>query len=272
MASDLAPAPSMSWKQQTRSLLGRALSVSRLHRLALKDVATIVAFHRVNDTIPEDGLTRGSRDFEDLCRLFRDNFDVLPLADMVSRLGRGASMARTLSITFDDGYLDNFEVAAPILKRLALPATFFVATHFLGSTTVPWWDEQLARQPGWMTWDHVCTLAREGFDIGAHTQRHVDLGKVSGADAQAEITGSHADILREIGTAPAHFAYPYGRVDNMLDSNRALVAAAGFTCCLSCHGGLARPGDDPFRLHRVPISPWYRTPQQFLFEVAARSA
>lgn len=58
-------------------------------------------------------------------------FNVLPLEDAVRRLYDGTIPARALAITFDDGYSDNEEVAAPILHKLGLHATFFVSTGFL---------------------------------------------------------------------------------------------------------------------------------------------
>ncbi len=57
--------------------------------------------------------------------------NVLPLNEAVRRLAAGTLPARSLSITFDDGYADNVTVAAPILRRYGLHATFFVATGFL---------------------------------------------------------------------------------------------------------------------------------------------
>lgn len=253
-------------RRATKSLIEKGLAVSGLHRTFLGEFGIVVAFHRVNDTIPEDGLTKGSRDFERFCRFFRANFDVVPLDDFVGRLRRGDSVRGRLAITFDDGYLDNVEVAAPILRKLDLPATFFVATRFLGSSVVPWWDAALPRQPGWMTWDDVRLLHREGFDIGAHTQTHIDLGKVHGDEADREIVGSRKDIWDELGRIPNHFAYPYGQRNNLLQSNLERVEAAGFQCCLSCYGGLTPSGGDPFRLQRIPISEWYRTPEQFAVE------
>jgi len=179
---------------------------------------------------------------------------------------------RSVVITFDDGYLDNFEVAAPILTRLALPATFFVVTRYMSTDTVAWWDESLPRQPGWMSWEQVRQLARAGFEIGAHTRTHVDLGKVRGEEAEREIAGAREDLARELGRAPAHFAYPYGQREHLLEENRELVRQAGYQSCVSCFGGTAHCGTDPFALRRFPIARWYRTPEQFAFEVLTRSS
>jgi peptidoglycan/xylan/chitin deacetylase (PgdA/CDA1 family) len=58
-------------------------------------------------------------------------FNVIPLADGVAGIKAGKLPPRALSITFDDGYANNATVAAPILSRLGLHATFFIATGFL---------------------------------------------------------------------------------------------------------------------------------------------
>lgn len=103
-----------------------------LMSIALRDRLSVLIFHRV---LPQaDELLPGEPDaarFESLMAWVGSVFRVLPLADAVRRLKRGALPARALCITFDDGYANNLTVAAPILARLGLPATFFVATGFL---------------------------------------------------------------------------------------------------------------------------------------------
>lgn len=262
----------MSLRQYTGSWIGRGLVTGKLHRPLLSDRGIVVAFHRVNDDIPEDGLTRSSRDFDRFCRFFRTYFDVIPLTEFVTRLERRQSVAGTLSITLDDGYRGNFEVAAPILARLGLPATFFVVTRYLGTNIVPWWDRELRKQPGWMTWDQVRTLNDQGFEIGAHTRNHADLGAVDGSEAELEIRGSRDDLRAELGITADLFAYPYGQANNLLEANRERAKDAGFRCCASCFGGLSRSGSDPFKLKRVPIAPWLRTPSQFAFEALIGAA
>ncbi len=93
---------------------------------------SILIYHRV---LPEpDPLGLGgpeSARFERTMRLVSRFFRVLPLSEAIDRLRRDALPPRAACITFDDGYADNAEVALPVLKRLGLPATFFVATAFL---------------------------------------------------------------------------------------------------------------------------------------------
>lgn len=258
----------MSVSHTAKTLMGHGLIASRLFRYTLGDGGIVVAFHRVNDEIPEDGLTRNSRAFAAFCRRFKASFDVITLTDFVSRLERNESVAGKLAITFDDGYLDNFTVAAPILRKLALPATFFITTGFIGSTIVPWWDAAISPRQPWMNWDQVRQLAAEGFEIGAHTQTHPDLGKIDGDEAEKEIVGSREELRDAIGRVPEHFAYPYGQPNNLLESNLERVKRAGFRSCVSCFGGRAASSTDPHRLKRVPISTWFRSPEQFVFEVA----
>jgi peptidoglycan/xylan/chitin deacetylase (PgdA/CDA1 family) len=63
--------------------------------------------------------------------LLARNFRVLPLREAVARLGRGDLPARSVCITFDDGYANNCELAMPILRARQLPATVFVASGYL---------------------------------------------------------------------------------------------------------------------------------------------
>ena len=93
---------------------------------------SVLAYHRV--LAERDPLLTGEPDaaeFEHRMRWVKANFDVLPLGDAVRALREDRLPRRALCITFDDGYADNYCSALPILRRLGLPATFFIATGFL---------------------------------------------------------------------------------------------------------------------------------------------
>jgi peptidoglycan/xylan/chitin deacetylase (PgdA/CDA1 family) len=93
---------------------------------------SVLAFHHVlREHDPLQPSEPSARDFEQRLRWVSSWFNVLPLCDAVSRLKAGRLPERALAITFDDGYADNHDVALPILRKLGLHATFFVATAYL---------------------------------------------------------------------------------------------------------------------------------------------
>ncbi len=101
-------------------------------RLQPQPRLSVLIFHRVmaqHDPLRPNEPTE--HEFEHRMRWVRENFNVLPLDEAANALAQGKLPRRALAITFDDGYADNYTRAAPILKRLGLHATFYVATGFL---------------------------------------------------------------------------------------------------------------------------------------------
>ena len=252
-----------------KHLLGRSLYAIRLDALLMRNEAVVVAFHRVRDDASEsDALTVDTRTFESYCRFFARFFNVMSLPALISMLESGRQPNRALAITFDDGYRDNFTNAAPVLEKLSLPATFFVVSRWIGTSIVPFWDRARGVEYPWMNWDEVKALQKRGFEIGAHTRTHVDLGSVAGRDARLEIAGAREDLESALGARVESFAYPFGTPNHLTEANRAYVKSAGFRCCCSAFGGTISRATDPFHIPRVPISTWHPYPYQFGFDVS----
>lgn len=258
--------PMLDRKRMMKTVLGRIARISGAYERAFGSTMLITAFHRVSRRLPEDSLTCSAAKFERFCRFFSRYARVVPLAEQVAACREGKGMSGTVSITFDDGYLDNFEVAAPILRSLQLPATFFITTGFIGSQLTAPWDVALMQQPGWMSWDNVRSLAAQGFEIGAHTDTHIDMGSVDAETVRLELEVSKQKIERELGISVQLFAYPFGNRENISDRSRQLVRDLGFACCVSSYGGVNMPGTSPYELKRLPIAEWFATPDQFGFE------
>lgn len=108
------------WRQTLLQILSPSGNRARL---------LVLTFHQVPRE--PDALLPGiasSTQFEAQMGWLSDFCNVLPLSDAVQHLSDGTLPARAASITFDDGYRDNLEVAVPILQKLRLPATFFVTS------------------------------------------------------------------------------------------------------------------------------------------------
>ncbi len=104
----------------------------------------ILLYHRVN---PDDdplfpAITVSV--FEKQMRYLARRFHVLALGEIIHRIDSGIHLEPlTVAITFDDGYLDNYTFAHPVLKKYELPATVFVATGYIG-TGANMWNDRLA--------------------------------------------------------------------------------------------------------------------------------
>ena len=231
---------------------------------------TIVAFHRVNNAMPPDGITCTAEIFDQFCVFFKEHFRVVRLSEQIAAATAGVETGGTLSITFDDGYRDNVEVAAPILLRHSLPATFFLTSDFIGSDFVPFWDADLSPHPGWMTWEQIRHLVACGFDIGCHTRTHIDMGSANPDLIRSELTASKDKLEVELQIPISMFVYPFGGKANINEDSLQMVREAGFSCCASCYGGTNDALLDPFNLKRVGIGKWFASPQQFGLEMYMR--
>ena len=251
--------------RRVKALLGRVIFASGVYKLLLRNKAVIVLFHRVDDRYHGDPITCSTTEFREFCDFFQRYFKVVPFHTLIEKLERGEDITRQLVITFDDGYRDNRRAGDELLRR-GVPACFFIATEFIGSDRVPWWDAKSGIVSEWMSWADVRSLSNDGFELGAHTKNHVDLGVISGAEAEEEIGGSARRLVAETGIPIDLFSYPYGRPHQITEENRKIVRKTGFVCCPSAYGGTVSKGNDPFHICRTPISPWHISPYQFGFE------
>jgi peptidoglycan/xylan/chitin deacetylase (PgdA/CDA1 family) len=214
---------------------------------------TVVTYHQVVDPA-NDGSSVGTASFRQQMEHLREHYEVVPLQEAVSKLSVGRTPQRLVAITFDDGYLDNATTAAPIMRGLGLPATFFVSTDMIGSATPFPHDRKRGRpRQRHMTWQDLRNLAAEGFDVGSHTCSHADMGAIPLGQALTELRGARERLEMELRQPIRTFAFPYGLRRNMRADTLA-AARREYQVCCSAYGGHNTTPVDPGNIRRIVIS------------------
>lgn len=216
--------------------------------------AKILMFHRVND-YDKDPLTTPTSIFDEMIRELKEQYQIVSLGHLVASIIGCHRLNGEVAVTFDDGYRDNLSCAAPVLKKYGVPATFFVTSGYINTDKVFPWDmtNPIANPP--MTWSEVRELDKLGFEIGAHTMTHADLGAVTLEEARREIRLGKQEIESELGKEIGAFAFPFGRRENCKPEVSRIVMEEGFTCCCLGFGGKVTAGSDVFSLNRIPAYP-----------------
>jgi peptidoglycan/xylan/chitin deacetylase (PgdA/CDA1 family) len=232
-------------------------TVARLTRFAAPSDAgsalRILTYHRVNADHPGDRLSVHPAAFAaQMETLARTGRPVLPLDRAVMAMRGSESLPpRAVAITFDDGFADNFDCAVPILARFSFPATFFVATSFMGTSSCTDRYTGCCATDGAMSWSQVGELASRGHVVGGHTRTHPELKLLGSERVWDEVDGCRRDLAQQAGVEASLFCYPRGSESA---SVRDLVRRAGFTAACSVYPGSNPPDTDPFALRRTEVS------------------
>ncbi len=186
-----------------------------------RDRAFILALHRVlrDDEIspcvhPEMYVTASV--FRDLLFFLRRDYDVVPLAELVEQLTSKTRRQKPLcALTFDDGYMDNYTNAFPVLKEMRVPATIFLTASYVGSADLLWHDAlyvafaRAAKSP--LSRRHLRSLL-------------FDRSPCAPADGQPVKGTEHLSARAVIEQAKT---WPYARIQNLLSELKPLTLLNG---------------------------------------------
>ncbi len=167
------------------------------------------------------------------------------------RTGKQAIDPKAILITFDDGYADNLECAAPLLKKYGFTAIVFVVTDMIGSNNAAWPMSDAEEFGQMMDVQALHQWLAEGHEIGSHTCSHPNLTTLGVPALQRELSESRSYIETEFKHPCTAFAYPTGDVnDQVADA----VKSAGYSLAFTTRSGVNKAQTHPLRINRTEVS------------------
>ena len=164
-------------------------------------------FHRVvRNTDPMSPTEPTRAWFRRLMKMLASSFEMISMQEALRRMQAGRLNGRTLSVTFDDGYADNYEIALPVLEEFKIPGTFFVASGFIDGGRM--WNDSIIETFRRLPAGRFELMDEEAhvFDLGDWASRRDAAGKTITAwkhlppdQRQARVEG----ISRHVSNLPS---------------------------------------------------------------------
>ncbi len=210
----------------------------------------IICYHRINNS--KDSYLRPTKvsDFERQMRYISELFNPVPLEQVMMHFRNKTPLRpRSIAVTFDDGYCDNYENAFPILKRYGIPATIFLTTSYIGNGEIPRWDKGHYddEKTLMLSWKQVREMNDNGISFGSHTLTHPFLTRISQHQAEEEIRLSKEIIEQQTARPVTSLAYPSGDFSPEIE---AIAEESGYLSAVTTLPGYNNTGDDVYALKR----------------------
>jgi len=178
--------------------------------------------------------------FEQELKVLRDlGYTSITIKMLVNAITTGRELPpHPILITFDDGHLDNYTNAFPIMQKYGFTGVLYIVGNYLGAD-------------GFLNREQILEMVHAGWDVGSHSMNHYDLTKLSLADQHKEIMGSKKKLEDVLGIDILTFAYPFGAKNNSILS---YAEAAGYIAAMGAEGYTDSQGEwNLFNLQRVEI-------------------
>lgn len=167
----------------------------------------ILMYHNINDEydVKDRTVEMSVSEFKDQMEaITKEGYESISLYQYVDYVsGKCDLPEKPIIITFDDGYLNNYTVAFPILKEMNIKATIFIITGRMGM-------QSGVKYPHF-TWEQAKEMEDSGLiDIESHTNFHNELNNISYSNVAFELRKSKYLIDKYLNKNTSFLAYPYG--------------------------------------------------------------
>ncbi len=165
----------------------------------------VLMYHGVNDyawTMPSLFVTPAEME-EQLVYLLDNGWDPIFFED----LWHVQDYDKPIILTFDDGYVCNYNILFPLLQKYNVKATFFIITNYLSRPA----DSGYSNIEQYLTWDNLREMDASGLcSIQSHTAEHINMSILGEDSTRREMGSSKLMLTRQIGKEPFVVSYPEG--------------------------------------------------------------
>jgi peptidoglycan/xylan/chitin deacetylase (PgdA/CDA1 family) len=202
-------------------------------------------YHSVDpDAEPGNRLAVKPESFERQMRFLRRmRYNVVTVEELARLIASGGRIpARTVAITLDDGYRNNYAHAFPILKKYRIPVTLFIIV-----------DEVGRPQHDRLFWEEIMEMRDSGLvHIGSHCMGPDPLIKLSDDEVVRQVRESKRVLEERLARPVNVFSYPEGMYTERIQE---VVRDAGYTAAVATNPGKKSSRSDIFALKRLRIGP-----------------
>lgn len=215
--------------------------------------ATFLCYHSVAPAGPKY-LTVSPQLFEEHLRAFSERG--LKTGDLAAleALVAGERLSPTVFLTFDDGFIDNYETVLPLLRERGMRAFVFVLPPLVDSGAPLGWPEvaeDAQRFPSMrsVTWEMLAEMKEGGFEVGAHTLTHPHLPELGEQALRDELADSRRRVIDRLGSCDT-LAYPFGEWSPQV---AAAAAECGYRFAFSLPTERGQRAADEMTIPRVNV-------------------
>ncbi len=189
------------------------------------------------------------------------NFKVIDLNDFLAwKQASHPIPPKTVMLTFDDGFEDNYYNAFPVLSKYSYRAVLSVITKYIdGDSPFPWIKKYLSSDgasqlTGLPLKKHqLKAMSDGGITVASHTQHHISFDRLDKKRVSEEVLGSKKELEEILGKRIRYLAYPYGSWGNFDNLDKRIVQSADYEAALSTKVGSNDLKSDLYELRRIPI-------------------
>ena len=226
-----------------QKILDNVRSVQRL---------TILNYHSVMDASAARVGCIAPEVFDSHINMLVERYNVLPLTNALEMVYSSSLPDRSVCITFDDGYVDNYENAFPTLVKYKCPATIFVVSDFIEGAVKLVDDARF----GPMTWDQLREMTDSGLvEIQSHTKSHRIMSHLGEQDISIELNESKSTIVDNLGNRCDMIAYPNGQPGDFGELIEQATSRSGYQYAFSTNWERASRKSRTRAIPRIRIDP-----------------